>query len=280
VGALLNDTLLMRDMLVAGGPAWGSKSGGPAGQYGPAMAIYAAINASSAALAQRAPPAGAPWDDRDQTTVLRRLALGTALANAVPIATAFVGNGSTVDPVARYLQFEAAYLAGDLDPAFEVLTVFECALVADADAFEEDLRWLRETMANYRPDYIAMDYSWRYIQVRRARAGERGAPRAACAHAPPPSPGRAPGGSLRRPRLPQRQCLQPPLLCHPPRRRRVRPARLFLALCAQGLWAADVGRRAAGARGHVELVADGRLAHAAGRRVAIWVLGPAERRRL
>ena len=155
--ALLNDTALMRDMLVAGGPA-GS-------QYGPAMAIYAAINASSGEPARRVPPPpGAPWDERNQTTVLYRLALGTALAHAVPIGIAFSGNG-TVNPVARYLHYERAYLAGDLDPAFEVLTVFECKMVSDSDALDEDLLWARSTMANFRPDYIARDYSWRYTQA-------------------------------------------------------------------------------------------------------------------
>jgi hypothetical protein len=164
---LLNDTLLMRDMLVAGGPA--------GNQYGPAMAIYAAINASSVVLqrllaeAAAAPAAvgdtSLPWDDRNQSTVLRRLALGTALAHAVPISTAFLSNGSTVDPVARFQHYEKYYLAGDLDPAFEVLTVFECMMVSDSDAQEEDLLWLRTTMANYRPDYIAMSYTWRYIQA-------------------------------------------------------------------------------------------------------------------
>lgn len=155
---LLNDTVLMRDMLVAGGPA--------NNLYGPAIAILSAINGSSAQLARlAAPEAGAPWDDRSQTTVLRRLALGTALAHAVPIGIAFQTNGSTVDPVARYLHLERAYLAGDLDPAFEVLTAFECSMVADSDAFDEDLAWLRTTMANYRPDYIAREYTWRYTQA-------------------------------------------------------------------------------------------------------------------
>lgn len=55
---LLNDTILMRNMLLAGGPV--------DNQYGPAMAIYAAINASSKELARREPPSGAPWDDRNQ----------------------------------------------------------------------------------------------------------------------------------------------------------------------------------------------------------------------
>ena len=158
VWRLLNDTTLMRDMLVAGGPQ--------DNQYGPGVAIYAAINESSAELARRAPSsAGAQWDSRDQTTVLRRLALGTALALAVPISIQFQSNGSTVDPVARYLHYERAYLAGDLDPAFEVLTAFELMLAVDADAFDEDLTWLRTTMANYRPDYIARDYTWRYTQA-------------------------------------------------------------------------------------------------------------------
>ena len=157
VWRLLNDTELMRDMLVAGGPA--------NNQYGPAVEIFSAINGSSSELARRAPPPGAPWDDRNQTTVLRRLALGTALAHAVPIAVAFQTDGSTVDPVARYLNYERAYLAGDLDPAFEVLTAFECMMVADSDALEEDLVWLRTTMANFRPDYIAREYTWRYTQA-------------------------------------------------------------------------------------------------------------------
>ncbi len=157
VYALLNDTLLMRDMLVAGGPVDNA--------YGPAMAIYSAINASSLVLARLEPPStDAPWDDRSQTTVLRRFALGTALAHAVPIITAFTSN-STIDPVLRYQHYEKHYLAGDLDPAFEVLTVFECAQVADSDALDEDLLWLRTTMANYRPDLIAWEDQWRYTQA-------------------------------------------------------------------------------------------------------------------
>jgi hypothetical protein len=156
LSSLFNDTLLMRDMLLAGGPA--------ENQYGPAMAIYSAITQSSKELSRLQPPSDAPWDDRNQSTVLRRLALGTALAHAVPIQIIFSTNASTVDPVARYRNYESAYLAGDLDPAFEVLTVFECKMMADSDALEEDLVWARTTMANYRPDYIAREYTWRYTQ--------------------------------------------------------------------------------------------------------------------
>ena len=162
INLLLNDTILMRDMLVAGGPE--------GNMYGKAMEIYSAINQSSTILSltnQKLSVTNTmiPWDDRNQSTILQRLALGTALAHAVPISIQFLSNGSTVDPVARYLQYEKAYLTGDLDPAFEVLTVFECKMMSDADALEEDIVWLRTTMSNYRPDYIAMDYSWRYIQA-------------------------------------------------------------------------------------------------------------------
>jgi len=160
---LLNDTLLMRDMLVAGGPV--------ENQYGPAMAIYSAINKSSLNLShlrsrQDNSLSSNPWDDRNQSTVLLRLALATALAHAVPIPVAFISNGSTIDPVARYFHYEKYYLLGDLDPAFEVLTIFELMMVVDSNGVDEDLLWLRTTMGNYRPDYIAgPSYTWRYIQA-------------------------------------------------------------------------------------------------------------------
>lgn len=93
VSQLLNDTMLMRDMLVAGG-AFSSEDnkgrGGPL-QYGPAMAIWVKLQqaspklAASVAAAAAAAPTDSFWDDRSQTTILKRLALATALAHAVPI---------------------------------------------------------------------------------------------------------------------------------------------------------------------------------------------------
>ena len=44
-----------------------------------------------------------------------------------------------VDPIARYMYYEDAYLAGDLDPAFEVLTAFEMRLTTNAPAAHSDL---------------------------------------------------------------------------------------------------------------------------------------------
>ena len=73
---------------------------------------------------------------------------------------------TAVNPVNRFLHYEAAYLAGDLDPAFEVTTAFEMRHTVNADASDSDLAWMRLTMGFYGPNYIAMNYSvgsdWRY----------------------------------------------------------------------------------------------------------------------
>ena len=81
-----------------------------------------------------------------------------------------MNNDEFVDPVARYLVYERAYLAGDLDPGFESLTAFECRFVTNSPALDEELSWLRATMANFRPDQIAHnesdgDPAWRYAAV-------------------------------------------------------------------------------------------------------------------
>ena len=167
VDKLLADPILMRDMLVAGGPE--------GGHYGEAMAIYSKLLAESDTLQQAIAAAPAPageWDDREPATVLKRLAVGTAVGLAVPLLHRFGGgdfpNGtrmtSYVDPVARYAHFAKAYAAGDLDPAFPILTAFELSHTIDVDSDDGDMTWLRATMANFRPDNIAMDYHWRYAE--------------------------------------------------------------------------------------------------------------------
>lgn len=161
VDRLLDDTILMRDMLVAGGAK--------EGKYPEAMKIYEQLVKASEVIGNEKKVANAlnaatPWDDRNQSTVLHRFALGMAVEHAVPVPHRW---GSTkVDPVQRYLNYERAYLAGDLDPAFEVLTAFECRYVSASEATEDDLAWMRETMGNYRPDHIVTnDYHWRYARA-------------------------------------------------------------------------------------------------------------------
>jgi hypothetical protein len=187
VSQLLNDTVLMRDMLVAGGASSSEsdKGGNTNGKrFGQAMAIYAKLLQSSAVLS--ATVAGAPtdseWDDRAQTSILKRLALGTALEHAVPIGHKYADptcdeaydwcptplnvTVTFVDPVERYLHYETAYHAGDLDPALEVLTTFECRHTTNSPATNEDLEWLRKTLTIYRPDHVATsDYAWRYARA-------------------------------------------------------------------------------------------------------------------
>jgi hypothetical protein len=112
-----------------------------------------------------------PWDDRSPATVLKRVALGTSLAFAVPMlhphweALNLTNATKNVDPVARYGHFEKYYQVGDLDPAFPVLTAWELSHTVDADAIDEDLLWLRTSIGNYRPDLIAMTYHWRYVET-------------------------------------------------------------------------------------------------------------------
>lgn len=159
VSTLLGSTLLMRDMLVAGGPA--------AGNYGQAMQILTNIFKASTVLPNvPTPPAGGPWDDRNQTTMLRRLALGTALGHANTITYRWppTPNDTIVDPAKRYLHYEKHYLQGDLDPQMEVLTAFELRWTTNADAVDSDIQWMRETMRNFRPENIARTDKWRYSE--------------------------------------------------------------------------------------------------------------------
>eukprot|EP00756_Hemistasia_phaeocysticola_P014485 Hpha_TRINITY_DN15340_c0_g1::TRINITY_DN15340_c0_g1_i1::g.88537::m.88537 len=162
VDALLKDSLLMRDMLLAGGPQDNN--------YGEAASLYSQILKSSRVL-QSSPRVrdAAVWDDRNQSSVLHRLALGTALAFATPKKERFPPQ-ALIDPVKRYLNFEGAYLAGGLDPYFEVLTVFELRWTVPFDGSDDDLDWLRETMYNIRPEHIVIDpftygYDWRYSRA-------------------------------------------------------------------------------------------------------------------
>ena len=97
---LLADAVLMKQMLEAGG----AKNG----KYGQAMQIYTAIQSAS---------------PRAKDGVFQRLALGTCLEHAVPIAQsnpkADTKAPAMVDPVKRYQHFEKAFLAGELDPGVQ-----------------------------------------------------------------------------------------------------------------------------------------------------------------
>ena len=147
VAKLLTDDKLMKEMLVAGGANYGN--------YGQAMEIYTAI--------QKASP-------KATTGNLQRLALATGLEHAVPIKQSNRADQTsapaTVDPVKRYLHYEKAFLAGELDPAFKDFNTWEYRLAVNCDAPDEILAWGREMLRNYRPDHIyAANYGWRYVSA-------------------------------------------------------------------------------------------------------------------
>lgn len=144
VEKLLSNDAIMKAMLMAGGVDYG--------KYANAYEIYLAILKASPKASEG---------------LLQRLALATSLEHATPIAQSnppSVTNGpAVIDPVKRYLHYEKAFLAGELDPAFKDLTVWEYRLVVNSDAPDEVLAWGREMLRNYRPDHIyTADYGWRY----------------------------------------------------------------------------------------------------------------------
>jgi len=176
---------------VAGGPSVGRYGA----QYGPAMALYTAmlkkstvldhdeVMASYAAqleaeLQQQQQQhhggnvtATGPWDDRSQATadVLIRMALGTAVEQAVPVAHRFIAsdddNNGFIEPVPRYMHYEKAFLNGELDPAVEVLTVFEFRYSTKCQSSNDNLQWLRDTMEYYNPTHTTESYEWRYARA-------------------------------------------------------------------------------------------------------------------
>jgi formylglycine-generating enzyme required for sulfatase activity len=144
VAKLLSDPELMKRMLVA--------DGANDGKYGRAMQIYTDIRKAS---------------EKASSGVLERLALAIGLVHAVPVRQdnppALTGAPDTVDPVKRYLHFEKAYLAGELDPAFDKLDVWDLRMVVDGDEPDETLSWGREMLRNFRPDHIyTSNHGWRY----------------------------------------------------------------------------------------------------------------------
>lgn len=156
VEQLLSDAKLMKQMLLADGASAlreGRKRG--AAQYGPAMQIYSDIQKKSKKAA---------------TGVLQRLAVAISLEHAVPIEQSNpevkTDAPETVDPVARYFHYEKAYLGGELDPAFELLSTWDLRMVVDGDEPDETLAWGREMLRNFRPDHIFnTNEGWRYVAL-------------------------------------------------------------------------------------------------------------------
>ena len=159
IASLLADDALIVEIAVADGARplharIGKDS--PPPNYGKAMEIYTAIQQTS---------------PKAKTGVLHRLALATALEFSEQIAKSEDDEGDTaasreIDPVKRYLHFEKAFEAGELDPHFKILTTWELRFVVCAPESDEALAWGREMLRNFRPDHITTDnHGWRYANL-------------------------------------------------------------------------------------------------------------------
>lgn len=145
IDRLLADPVLMLQMLVADGAS--------GGRYGQAMTIYTDIQKASS---------------KASGGVLQRLAVAISLVHAEPVKqvnpAGQTDGPQTVDPVKRYLQYEKAYLGGELDPAFDKLTTWDLRFVVDGEEPDETLVWGRMMLRNFRPDHVLnADYGWRYV---------------------------------------------------------------------------------------------------------------------
>lgn len=148
---LFADEELMLQVLIAGGAN--------GGEYGEAMQTYAAILAAS----ERAGKPG----------ILQRLALGTALhqpwlegkEKGGVYGIVYTDHQTPDGQVARYLHYEKAFLAGELDPAFKDMNSWECRFITSDPYSNQELAWTREMLRTYRPDHIANDdQKWRYTR--------------------------------------------------------------------------------------------------------------------
>jgi hypothetical protein len=140
---LLHSVDLQRRMLLAGGAA--------GDHYGRAIQIYEQIVAQQSR--------------EEPDAVLERLALACGLELCNPLG--MFGNIKVlIDPLQRYIHYEEAYLAGELDEAFSQFTVQELRMVVNSDASDEQLVWGRESLKNYRPQYVLTDdVQFRYCNI-------------------------------------------------------------------------------------------------------------------
>jgi hypothetical protein len=150
---LLADEALMKQVLLAGGAN--------GGEYGEAMQVYQLILEAS----EKA---------RERETIFHNLALGTALHQpwlegkdpGSINAPVFTDHKTPEGQVERYLHYEKAYLAEELDPAFKDFNAWECRYITNDPYTNEELAWIREATRNFRPDHITNpDHSWRYVAM-------------------------------------------------------------------------------------------------------------------
>jgi hypothetical protein len=149
---LFDDHTLMKQVLISGGAN--------GGEYGEAMQVYSAILEAS--------------ESARKPGILQRLALGTALQQpwldedhkGSVNGLVFTDNRTSDGQVARYLHYEKAYLAGELDSQFKDFNAWECRFITNDPYTNEELTWVRSMLRQFRPDHITNpDQKWRYTRV-------------------------------------------------------------------------------------------------------------------
>ena len=149
---LFADESLMKQVLISGGAN--------GGEYGEAMQVYTAILKAS--------------EGARKPGILQRLALGTALQqpwldenNKGSVnGIVFADNKNPDGQIARFLHYEKAYLAGELDPQFKDFNAWECRFITNDPYTNEELSWGRSMLRQFRPDHITNpDQKWRYTLV-------------------------------------------------------------------------------------------------------------------
>lgn len=158
ISDLLADDALLIEMAVNDAPR--------GNRYGPAIEIYNSIRL----ISSRVESAREAREREGGPSIFFRLALAIMLEHAQPYPQSnpqsCTDGPAFIDPVMRYLHYESAYIAGELDPAFDTLSIWELRFVVDGEHGTPDdiFSWGREMLRNYRPDLMIMeDYTWRYV---------------------------------------------------------------------------------------------------------------------
>ena len=150
---LFADEALMKQILKSGGAN--------GGEYGEAMQVYTAILEKS----ERA---------REVGSIFQRLALGTALQQpwldeskkGSVNGIVFADNKTPDGQVGRYLHYEKAYHAKELDPQFKDFNTWECRFITNDPYTNQELTWARSMLRQFRPDHISNpDQKWRYTRI-------------------------------------------------------------------------------------------------------------------
>uniref|UniRef100_A0A6S8I5E6 Uncharacterized protein n=1 Tax=Amphora coffeiformis TaxID=265554 RepID=A0A6S8I5E6_9STRA len=141
----LGDVAAQRRILAEGGGGGGPRGG----NYGGYLDILETLDSSSA----RYEP------------VLERLVHAVALEFANGDLNYF-DTQTPIDPLARFLHYEQAFLMGDLDPAFSSFSIWELRCAVNSPQQDWELAWGRECLQTYRPDWaLTDDVQWRYCRL-------------------------------------------------------------------------------------------------------------------